>query len=191
MKNPLSPFWTLVVSVTLFLFASQLLLKYADSARFWLQQKLAPVTAESHTIFQEALGNHYIVAPYMEQYYYLSPYYYTPFDAAYNWHKMTSATEYQACAIRSQLCIPGVVFHPSKSAAEMFEIYADMMRQGKILGKAYYCVGGVLAIGNDTIDEQELKDRKVKILSFSTSSGTYIVDGLPEDQLKQWRGRCS
>ncbi|CAB0150937.1 hypothetical protein PSI9734_01376 [Pseudidiomarina piscicola] len=41
MKNPLSPFDTFVVSVTFFLVASHLLLKYADGARFWLQQELA------------------------------------------------------------------------------------------------------------------------------------------------------
>ncbi|MFC0446092.1 hypothetical protein [Pseudidiomarina halophila] len=191
MKNPLSPFGTFVVSVTFVLVASHLLLKYADGARFWLQQELAPVTAESHTILQEILGIHYIVTSSSKLHFSSSPYYFTPFDAVYTWRKMTETTSYQACARRSSSCVPLVVFDPFTNGAAAFEFSAEMMQHGYPGGNVYYCIGGQLAIGAEAIEKVEFSSRQVTMLTFSTPSGDYMVLGLPEKQLEKWRGRCS
>ncbi|RUO74901.1 hypothetical protein CWI80_06115 [Pseudidiomarina sediminum] len=191
MKKTLSPFGTFVVSVAFFLVASHLLLKYADGARSWLQQELAPVTAESQAIFQELLGKHYIITSASKLHFSSNPYYFTPFDAVYTWRKMTETTSYQACSRRSSSCVPFVVFDPFTNGAAGFELSAEMMQHGYSNGDVYYCIGGEPAIGAEAIKKVQFNHRQVTMLTFSTPSGHYMVFGLPETQLEKWRGRCS
>lgn len=192
MKNPLPPFLTFVVIAYLLFLASNLLFKFADSSRFWLQQRFAPVTLESHTIFQTVLGKNYIIAPYIDLYYYSSPYFYTPFDAVYVWRQMTESTRYQACASRSQICTPGVAFSPTNRFFDgIFEYYAEKLRDDKGIEKAFYCIGDVLTIGNQEFDEMELTNGTVMMFQFLTPNGMYMLKGVTEAHLEQWKGPCA
>lgn len=182
-----------MLALTLFLLASQLLLKFADAPRFWLQQRLAPVSAENHAIFREALGDSYIVAPYIYYYYYSSPYYYTPFDAVYMWMNMTESDNYRACAKRSELCGPGVSFIPGLpgSAKQIFQHYSKDVSGSDAPPAKHYCIQGIRAISHEDLQaESQTSTSSRRFVSIFTPNGMYILHNIPEAQIERWRGPC-
>ncbi|MCC5879866.1 MAG: hypothetical protein JJU03_08240 [Idiomarina sp.] len=135
-----------VIALYLFLVASHLLLKFADTSRTWLQNRIVALEYESASIFEVVLGKNYIITP-ADIYYGSNPYYYTYFDALYFWFSVGGSQSFRACAMHSEVCYPGITYISESYSEEFFNYFLKDISINPDSSFTHYCINGIQAIG--------------------------------------------
>ncbi|MCC5879868.1 MAG: hypothetical protein JJU03_08250 [Idiomarina sp.] len=170
--------------------ASHWLFKYADSVRFSAQDYLVSVDDESHAIFHEVLGKHYVAVGTSKLSYGLSPFYYTFFQAIPSWVAISKSGNYRACAKGSDYCIRNVSFRQVDYSAETYMYVLDKVNKNKDTNYRMYCIGGISGAGEHAAHQSDSASSDLLSINFSTKQAWYIIHGVTEAQLAQWEGDC-
>jgi hypothetical protein len=177
-----------ISALLVFLVASHaLVLTYAAEPRFWVQNKLVDIDSEANAILQEVLGDHYVLVP-TSVYSPEMPYYFTYFDAIYNWNRLSRATGFYACANDSESCVPGVWVDAPYSDS-WFDDVLTMLTHDAL--SSPYCIDGVegLVIEPESESMSQVASNPY-IMLFNTPRGEYTIVGITQQQRQKWLGGC-